>query len=308
MPDTARLAFRPMREADLAAAVYIAREAMDWLRRSQGEETQPWQPAQPHGRRHLLHTDPEGAWIAELNGVPVGFSMAFVRGDIWFLSQLFVQPDQHGRGIGVELLRRAQEYGYARGARVFSVVASSSRVAHALYMRAGMFATGIGYRMAGPLAPLLELPEPDASKERIVDCSGWQDRMGELDRIVFGAERRQEHAFYLGEASWPEPKASFGLRRDGDLIAYGYAPAEGGYIAPVAAYEPADQLPIFRMAAEWLIDQKVTHGDMLVFSHNRTIMDALITAGWKSRGWVFFMTSEPFGQFDRYHPAGGTLL
>jgi len=308
MPDAARLTFRPMRESDLGVAMYVAHEAMDWLRRSQGEETPPWQPSDAYGQRHLLHTDPEGAWIADFNGVPVGYSMAFMRGDIWFLSQLFVQPDQHGHGIGAELLRRAQEYGRARGARVFSVVASSSRVAHALYMRAGMFATGIGYRMTGPLAPLLELPEPDASKDRIADCSGWQDRIAELDRVVFGAERRQDHVFYLGTTNWPEPKASFGMSRGGDLLAYGYALAGGGYIAPVAAREPADQLPILRIGAEWLIDHETTDGDLLVFSHNRTIMQALIAAGWKSRGWVFFMTSEPFGQFDRYHPAGGTLL
>lgn len=297
-----------MREADLGSAMYVAREAMDWLRRSQGEETQPWQPSQPYGQRHLLHTDPEGAWIAESNGIPVGYSMAFVRGDIWFLSQLFVQPDQHGHGIGAELLRRAQDYGRARDARVFAVVASSSRVAHGLYMRAGMFAMGIGYRMTGPLTPLLDLPEADASKKRIVNCRGWQDRIAELDGAVFGAERRQDHAFYLDTASRSDPAASFGLSRGGDLLAYGYALAGGGYIAPVAAYEPADQLPIVRMAAEWLIDHEVTDGDLLVFSHNRTIMQALIAAGWKSRGWVFFMTSEPFGQFDRYHPAGGTLL
>lgn len=307
MPDGAKLTCRAMLEADLGVAMYIGREAMDWLRRSQNEETQAWQPAQPAAQRHLLHTDPDGAWIAELNGVPVGYSMGLVRGDIWFLSQLFVQPDQHGHGVGAELLRRAQDYGRARGARVFSVVASSSRVAHALYMRAGMFATGIGYRMAGPLGPLLELPEPDATKKRIVDCRGWQDRIAALDRAVFGAERRQDHAFYLEPAIDPGRKASFGLSRDGDLLAYGYVLGEG-YIAPIAAYEPEDQLPLLRMAAEWLIDNEVSTGDVLVFSHNQTMMRALLAAGWKSRGWVFLMTSEPFGQFDRYHPAGGTLL
>lgn len=307
MPDGPKLTIRPMRESDLGVASYIGRDAMNWLRRSQGEDTQPWQPSQPLAQRHLLRTDPDGAWIAELNGVPVGYAMAFVRGDIWFLSQLFVQPDQHGRGIGAELLRRAQDYGRASGARVFSVVASSSRVAHALYMRAGMFATGIGYRMTGPLAPLLELPEPDAAKKRIVDCSGWQDRIAGLDRKVFGAERRQDHAFYLDAASRPGRMASFGLSRDGDLLAYGYV-IDDGYIAPIAAYEPEDQLPVLRMAADWLIDQEVSTGDILVLSHNRTMVRALMSAGWKSRGWVFFMTSEPFGQFDRYHPAGGTLL
>jgi GNAT superfamily N-acetyltransferase len=296
-----------MVQGDLGVAMYIGRQAMDGLLRSQGEDVQPWQPTTPFMQRHLLHTDPEGAWIAEINGVPVGYTMALVRGDIWFLSQLFVQPDQHGHGIGAALLERAQAYGSARGATIFSVIASSSRVAHALYMRAGMFATGIGYRMTGPLAPLTELPEADASKKRIVDCSGWQDRIAELDREVFGAERRQDHALYLDPDAVGTPKASFGLSRDGRLLAYGYAVAGEGYIAPLAAREPEDQLPVLRMAAEWLESQQ-ERGDILVLSHNHTLMRALLAAGWKSRGWVFFMTSAPFGKFDRYHPAGGALL
>jgi GNAT superfamily N-acetyltransferase len=296
-----------MLAADLGVAMYIGRQAMDGLRRSQGEEVQPWLPTAPFTQRHLLHTDPEGAWIAEMNGIPVGYTMAFVRGDIWFLSQLFVQPDQHGHGIGGALLERAQAYGRARGATIFSVIASSSRVAQALYMRAGMFATGIGYRMTGPLAPLTELPEADASKKRIVDCGGWQDRIAELDREVFGAERRQDHTLYLDPKTVTTPKASFGLSRDGRLLAYGYAVAGEGYIAPLAAWEPEDQLPVLRMAAEWLEAQQ-PNGDMLVLSHNHVLMRALLAAGWKSRGWVFFMTSAPFGKFDRYHPAGGALL
>ncbi len=301
------ISLRPMVEGDLGVASYIGREAMDGLRLSQGEEVRPWQPRAPFMQRHLLGTDPDGAWIAEINGAPVGYTMSLVRGDIWFLSQLFVQPDQHGHGVGAALLERTQAYGRARGATIFSVIASSSRVAHALYMRAGMFATGIGYRMTGPLAPLTELPDADASKKRIVDCSGWQDRIAELDREVFGAERRQDHAFYLDAESAGAPSASFGLSRDGRLLAYGYAVAGDGFIAPLAASEPQDQLPVLRMAAEWLSAQQ-ENGDVLVLSHNQTIMRALLAAGWKSRGWVFFMTSAPFGKFDRYHPAGGALL
>src|SRR3990172_5457950 len=137
MLDGIRLTFRPMMEHDLGVTRYVAHEAMDALDRSQGVAPQPWIPPEPQAQRHLLHADPGGAWVAELNGVAVGYSMALVRGDIWYLSQLFVQPDQHGHGIGRELLRRAQAYGRERGARVFSVVATTSPVAHGLYVRAG---------------------------------------------------------------------------------------------------------------------------------------------------------------------------
>jgi GNAT superfamily N-acetyltransferase len=309
MPEGARFTLRPMTASDCGVAQYIGREAMDWLRRSQGQEVEPWQPRAPSTQRHLLGTDPGGAWIAEINGVPVGYALSLVRGDIWFLSQLFVQPDQHGHGIGRVLLERAQAYGRDRGARIFSVIASGSPAAHGLYMRAGMFAVGIGYRMLGPLEPLLALPGAEANKKRIVDCGGWQDRMADLDREVFGAVRRQDHAYYLSNDDYAE-HASFGLSRDGDLLGYGYAFAfaDGPYIAPMAAYEPADQLPLLRMAAEWLLAHETSSGSMLVLSANKTLLGALLAAGWRSQGWTFLMTSEPFGRFDRYHPAGGALL
>lgn len=308
MPDTSRLDYRPMTEADIGAAMYVGREAMDALRRSQGEQTQPWKPQIPWAQRHLLSTDPGGAWVAEINGVPVGYTMALVRGEIWLLSQLFVQPDQHGKGIGGELLRRAQAYGRERGASRFCVIASSSPVAHALYMRAGMFAAGIGYRMSGPLESLLVLPEADATKKRIVDCSDWQDGIAELDRDLFGAERRQDHAHYLGGAGLGGEHASFGLSRGGELLGYGYSIADGGFIAPLAAKDPEDQLPLLRMAAAWLLDHEVSTGNIVAISTNPTILGALVSAGWRSQGWVFFLRSQSFGKFDRYHPAGGTML
>jgi ribosomal protein S18 acetylase RimI-like enzyme len=293
-----------MVEADLGVTRYVAREAMDALDRSQGVAPQPWLPADPWVQRHLLRTDPDGAWVAELNGIVVGYSMALLRGDICYLSQLFVQPDQHGHGIGRELLRRAQVYGREGSARVYAVVATTSPVAHGLYMQAGMFAIGVGYRMAGQLAPLRELPPP---RGEIATATTHVDAIASLDREVFGAERRQDHALHLEMAKGGE-SASFALMRDGVLRGYCYAWVEGGFIAPMATYDPADQLPLFGAAATWLSQHGVSSGDVFVLSQNRTLMQALLYAGWRSRRWSFLLTSSPFAKFDRYHPAGAALL
>jgi GNAT superfamily N-acetyltransferase len=305
MPDAMRITFRPMMDADLSAARYIFREAMDGLDRSQGGEPQPWLPSEPHTLRHLLRTDPGGAWIAEMNGVAVGYTVALIRGDIWFLSQLFVQPDQHGHGIGQELLRRAQDYGRSGGARVFSVVASTSHTAHALYMRAGMFADAIAYRMSGPLAPLAELP---AAGSVITGLDGFRDAVEDLDREVYGAERRQDHAHYAAAGSRSGGGASFALVSNSVLRGYCYAVADGGFVAPMAAYDPADQIPLLREAAAWLVEHDVSTGNLFVLSQNRTVMNALLGAGWRSQRWSFLLTSAPFAKFDRYHPAGPALL
>ena len=231
-----------------------------------------------------------------------------MRGDIWFLAQLFVLPEAHSGGLGAQLLSQAYDYGRHNGARVFSVVASTSPVAQSLYMRHGMFCRGVGYRVSGPIEPLLALPDADGNRKRIVDCHGWQDRMADLDRAVFGAERRQEHDYYLSGDRSSGQSASFGINRDGSLLGYGYAVEENGWIAPIAAYEPADQLPLLRMAAEWLQGRGLDTGNMWVLSLNHTVLSALIAAGWRIKSWTFFLSSEPFGQFDRYHPSGGILL
>ena len=308
MPEAMRITFRAMTDADLSVARYIGREAMESLERSQGGEPQPWLPSEPRTLRHLLRTDPGGAWIAEINDVAVGYAMALARGDIWFLSQLFVQPDQHGHGIGSELLRRAQEYGRSEGARVYSVVASTSQAAHALYMRAGMFAVAIGYRMSGPLVPLLDLASVGSERDRIDTCDGRSDAIALLDREMFGAERRQDHAYYADGAGRAGSDASFALLRGDELRGYCYAVVEGGFMAPMAAREPDEQLPLLRSAAAWLVEHDVSTGSAFVLSQNRTLMRALLAAGWRSSGWSFLLTSAPFGRFDRYHPAGGMLL
>ena len=306
-PNSQQITYRPMTESDLAASVYVRKAANESLERAAGQGA-PWMPANPHTQRHLLTTDPAGSIVAEIDGLIVGYAQGLLRGDIWFLSQLFVQPEVHSLGIGAGLLKRAQKYGRENGARIFAVVSTAQPVSQSLYMRHGMFAFGIGYRMTGDLEALRALPEPDGNKKRIVDCSGWQDQIAALDRDVFGAERRQDHAAYISGGVSAGDVGSFGLTRNGGLAGYGYAIADGGFIAPMAAYEAAEQLPLLRMGAEWLLDRETSTGSIWVVSHNTVLMSALLAARWRIGFWTFLMASEAFGKFDRYHPAGGMLL
>ncbi len=298
--------YRLMTEADLSAALYIRKAALDALERSEGREPRARLPGAQLAQLHLLRTDAEGSWIAEIDGVTVGYAQAFVRGDIWFLAQLFVDPDAQAHGVGQGLLERAQDYGHTRGARVVSVVSSTSRAAQALYMRRGMFGIGIGYRVTGPVEPLQRLPEPAGNQKRIADCSGWQDRIAELDREVWGAERRQEHAWLLA-GGFAEAETSFALNRDGALLGYGHASSDG-WIGMIAAYEPDSQLPLLRMAADWLAEREVETAHAYCISTNQTVLRALLESGWKIDGWTFLLASQPFGKLDRYVPSGGMLL
>ena len=302
------LIFRTMTEADLAPTTYIRKAAIESLIRSEGRAVEPWTPRSPTLQRHILTNDPGGSWVAEIDGLAVGYGQGFVRGDVWYLAQLFVQPDVHALGAGQGLLQRAQDYGRARGASTFAVSSSTSHSAQALYMRHGMFAIAINYHLRGPIEPLLRLPEPDANQKHVVDCSGWQDRIADLDRDVWGGERRPEHALFLSGVFGGD-EGSFALTDDGELLGYGYAIEDfGGFIGPLAATTPEGQLPLVRMAAAWLRDHEVSDAGAYCPSTNPTLMRAFLEAGWKFDHWTFLLASQRFGQLDRYLPSGGLLF
>jgi ribosomal protein S18 acetylase RimI-like enzyme len=109
------VAFRPMTEADVPAAVaafdsgFLAMRARYSLPVT-GNTIQDERRRQDR-TRHFLHTDPEGSWVAEDEGTVVGMSQSFVREDYWTLSQLGTLPGRQGRGLGRELLRLALSHG-----------------------------------------------------------------------------------------------------------------------------------------------------------------------------------------------------
>lgn len=304
MPDLTPV-YRPMTVADIDATGYIRKAALEGLAVEQNRPIRTWQPARYPHFEHLLKTDPSGAWVASIGGTVVGFSMGFVRGTTWFLAQLFVQPEVHAHGIGRELLRLAVDDGRARGASVFSVISSTGHVSQSLYMRAGMFARGIGYGMSGPVDALCALPEPQANRKTVVDCDGWLDRIADLDTEVWSAPRREEHALYLSGA-YGDADRGIALTRDGALLGYGYVSDDD--IGPLAAYDPADQVALLRLAGDFMAEHEIGTGSIYVISHNATVIGALLAGGWKVNGWTFLLSSEPFGDFTRYVPSGGLLL
>jgi GNAT superfamily N-acetyltransferase len=84
---------------------------------------------------HLHQTDPEGAWVAELDGEIVGIALALVRDDVWGLSLFGVKPGLQGQGIGGPILAGALRY--AEGRRAAIILSSTDPRAMRRYFRAG---------------------------------------------------------------------------------------------------------------------------------------------------------------------------
>ena len=86
--------------------------------------------------RHLVRTDPGGAWVAEDEHGIAGCALALRREGIWGLSLLVVRPDLQSAGLGSALLRRANEY--AAGARGRIILSSPDPRALRAYARLGL--------------------------------------------------------------------------------------------------------------------------------------------------------------------------
>ena len=137
-------------------AYEIARAAFEDLERREGEPPTPDPPGHVIERRfrHVIETDPGGAWVAEENGRPIGVACAILREGVWGLSLLVVDPQAQSAGVGRALLERALRY----GARARGGIITSSPDPRALrsYARAGFTfhpaaeARGIPRRRAMP--------------------------------------------------------------------------------------------------------------------------------------------------------------
>jgi len=136
----ADVTIRPLLPADAPAARAAASTALDEL-----------YPATCRRRRrlainavsglarvaHLQRTDPDGCWVAELDGEIIGTALGLIREDVWGFSLFGLLPAYQGLGIGTRLYAPALEYG--AGARGGIILSSSHPAAMRRYARSPGF-------------------------------------------------------------------------------------------------------------------------------------------------------------------------
>lgn len=235
---------------------------------------------------HLLETGT--ILLAEDRG-PVGFAASTVRGDVWFLSQLWVLPERHAAGIGSMLLDESLTT--ASGATTFTVISSPHPAAQLLYMRASMLPLWLDVEMTGADAPVGE--EPRGVEPLTDDDQGWVD---EIDRAARGVVRREDHAFWRRRAS------GLALRRDGTPLGYVYVAPEGR-VGPGAVRDARDT-PAILAAARHHAAGPVTFS---VPSTNWSALRELVRLGFAPVASNTFMASKPIADGTRYLSSGGAL-
>lgn len=90
------------------------------------------------------------AWVAEVSGVPVGFSMVDIEEGCVFA--VFVLPEFEGHGLGRNLMHKAESFLFQRHQRIWLETAGASR--------ASGFYRNLGWQ------PVKNLPEGDIRFEK----------------------------------------------------------------------------------------------------------------------------------------------
>lgn len=257
---------------------------------------------------HVLMNNPKLGWLAIEGGLLIGFSVGFVRDELWFLSDLFVLPEAHNKGVGRELMRRCLDGGVERGTRIRAVVSSGDPGAQALYIRAGMVPRFSIFGLIGPVRGLKELAPATGTIRQAAPSRTWIGRLGDLDEMVWGRRRDADHRFWLGAFNMTCLTIA---DASGGLLGYAYYEAseyEPRRVGPIAARTARLQLLLLRAIGDAMSEEGAGTLEMRVPGINMTVMSALLKLGFRIDHLLQFMSSRAFGQFDRYVPSGGTLL
>lgn len=173
MTEIRRLTPRDVEAADLVAGASLDRPSTDWHRARM---------------RHLLQTDPEGAWVAEDEEGVAGTALSLVREGIWGLSLLGVADRARGTGTGRALLHAAHRT--AAGCRGRLVLASQHPAALRSY--AGL---GLDLHPVVDAAGIADLSRAPDAAARVTD--GDPALADAIGREVRGAGHRPDIDFAL---------------------------------------------------------------------------------------------------------------
>jgi GNAT superfamily N-acetyltransferase len=306
------VAFRPALADDLHACWEVWRESLnDYM----VPLNQPPIPVEADSitrlHEHLRSTDPEGFVVATRpaqHGAErvVGFASAIRRDDLWFLSMLFVRPEEQGVGLGRELLAHVLPQD---GAILATATDTAQPISNALYA-----SLGIVPRM--PLFSLIGRPTPDGDFDPLPSgvvaqpiSAGAYDRddgvagiVDAIDREILGFVRPRDHRL-LGL----EGRHGFLYRSpDGTVVGYGFA-SEVGRVGPVAARDEALLAPVLGHLLT-AIEPRGASAVWVPGAAGGALLQ-LLRAGFRLEGFpVLLCWSRPFADFSRYLPISPGLL
>lgn len=246
-----------------------------------------------------LQDDPDGLWVAEEGERMLGFAWSWVCGDMWFLAQLFVSPDQQGRSIGNELIKRTLEHAETSGAsNKVLITFSFNTVSQGLYIRHG-------------LLPRFPIYSVSASREHLIarlrgariqftplnDEASTLRRLAAADERVLGVSREKHHRYLIKDRA----TRGVNLYDGSDWVGYAYVGA-GGHIGPLAVMEPNAVAPAFRTALHLAIECGSSRISAFLPGASEAALDTAMEHGMRIKLPMLLMSSREFGNWTQYLP------
>ena len=263
---------------------------------------------------HTRATSPDRFIVAERHkrlgrSRIVAFGSAIDREHLWFLSMLFVEPDEQARGLGRALMDRLlpQE----RDGLVLATCTDAAQpISNGIYAALGMVPRMPIFNLIGRPRPRW-VPEAlpagvtavrvEPAANGLLDA-GQQAELDAFDRSIIGLAHPEDHAYDLRERPW-----LFAYRDGaGRLVGYGYT-SEVGRIGPIAVTDPELQGPVLGH----LLTAVVPRGASAIWLPGAAdgAYRTALGAGLRIEGFPTLLCYDrPFGDFTRYVPTSPGLI
>jgi len=158
--------------------------------------------------RRFLDMEPEGCFLAEVDGEPAGTLTTCVLSAVAWIAMVLVEERRRGQGIATALMRHALAWLDARGTP--TVRLDATPLGQPVYEKLGFIAEYTLTRYGGTLTPM---PEQESATPYAPDDLVAVLR---LDRRIVGADRRK----LLGRLLAENPKAARVVVERGVMTGY----------------------------------------------------------------------------------------
>ena len=315
------ITYRRAAETDAERTYNVFLEAADDLNRKMGRPQVAGGGAPPARAIRFRHSsvrhDHDRFWVAEAGGRIVGFAIATLRDDVWYLAALHVVPEYQSRGIGTELIRRSLSgTGPSTVLTVFTDAANPA--SNGLYLRFGMLPQEPILTFDGPIRGPGTVPAPESRgasgaatepgvgapfDSRPIDLATDQPALAGLDRGAVGFARPMDHEFWAGV----EGLDGRMLVRGGDVQGYLYV-SSVGQVGPIAVGDSDDVPPALDVAADLARVRGATSLHIRIAGSAWPGQRWILERGLRLSGIGLMLSSSPVGRLDRYVSSGGDAL
>ena len=245
-----------------------------------------WWPRRQPLFEHLARTADE-FWIAEEEGVAIGYARSILRDGARELTEFFVLPASQSAGVGRELLARAFSQ---VGAAHRSIIATTDARAQGRYLRAGVYARF-------PIYYFGRAPEPrEEPGDLTMDPFGPGEpdlsTLQALDKAILGYTRDVDHLWLA------QTHHGFLYRRGGQAVGYGYAGASNG---PFGLLDPSDYPAVLAHAETLAAARGDGETGFEVPLINQHAVDYLLRQRYMMDSFfAFYMSDHPLGRLENY--------